>query len=56
MKLTRQNIVRQYAIAIAKSTGRPFTRVSQEFLQRVEVELRGRIQALVHSSPSRKTL
>jgi hypothetical protein len=56
MKLTRQNHVRSYALAVSKATRRPFTRVSQEFLQRVELELRCRIQTLVHSSPSRKTL
>lgn len=49
--------VRKLALAISRNTGRPFTRVSAQFLQEVSARIAEHVAAKIHSAPSRgKTL
>lgn len=52
-----RNSVKKLALAISRNTGRPFTRVSKEFLEQVSARIAEHVAAKIHSAPSRgKTL
>ena len=49
--------VKELALAISRNTGRPFTRVSGEFLEQVNARVAEHVAAKIHSAPSKgKTL
>lgn len=56
MKLLNKARVRKFALEIARSTRRPFTRVSARFLEDIEGVVRTAIAARVHSGKGGKTL
>lgn len=52
-KVTSQKFVRQYALDIAQKSGRvQFSRVSKEFLDRIEAKTINLIRDEVHRHPS----
>lgn len=54
--LLNKSAVHAFALEIARQTGRPFKRVSTQFLERVEASLRTTVAAQVHAAPGKKTL
>lgn len=52
-----RSAVKKLALAICRNTGRPFTRVSSEFLDGLSASLAETVAIRVHKAPSRgKTL
>lgn len=56
MNLINRTACKRAALEISKLKGRKFTRVSKEFLDDLEANLRASIAARVHAAPGRKTL
>lgn len=56
MNLLNKAQVRKFALEIARTTGRPFTRVSARFLEDIESVLRTAIAGRVHAAKGGKTL
>lgn len=56
MKLLHQAAVKRYILEVAKLQGRPFTRVSKDFLQSLETSLRTQIHLRLHAARGMKTL
>lgn len=49
--------VKALALQICRNTGRPFSRVSKEFLEQVSARVAEHVAAKIHSAPSKgKTL
>jgi len=51
-KLLSKTHVRQFALDASQTMGRPFTRVSQEFIDEVEADLRQMVLKKIRTRPS----
>lgn len=56
MKLLNHAAVKRHILMVAQQTGRPFTRVSREFIEQLELSLRTQINLRLHAARSSKTL
>ena len=56
MNLLNHAAVKRHALELAKASGRPFVRVSAEFIEQLEASLRAMLAGRVPSARGRKTL
>lgn len=56
MNLLNKSQVRRFALEIARTTRRPFTRVSTRFVEEIEAAVRGAVAQRVHAAKGGKTL
>lgn len=51
--ILNQKAIRTLALRLAESTGRKFTRVSADFIARIDGKVRTMVAAEIHSLPSK---